>query len=1011
MKVYLTGIDSIKSPKRNYNQEETKNTNKKISNYKDETEGIKEESVSKEIMDEEENTTRHKKSKRNTKSFNKLIDLKRKNNFISFDDMNINKKQKNFLSENYFRKSPKNQIENQKNKENITEQLKQDFLDFLILKEPKYADFDKISEDLQKQIYNNYKTYNKNLIKIEKKKKALKDLLNQIEKSLISNYYVMNNSIIPEKVELIEKTKIDILTKEQEYEGYKRIYDNLYNQNYLIKRKMLDEIDIDRANEDFHDQYKLLQIHAIVQVSKKQDSLNQIDDYYKKLLEEHDKEYKAKNKILKDLRLEIEVFKEDEKDLIHKLRKLKSKKNEIKKQIKERNKKNLIYHDNIIKNIKRFKKSFISMNKIFRSVNASNLDDVLSDVNSINGRFNNLKNLIIKYNQEISDLNAEYSKLRKDIKNIKNEIKMNKHKQVATFTQREQDRIFQIKTMFKNEKDEQNELREEIQKKIGVFHNGFIFLFHKIKALVFNIKFLKNILSPRMLLIIQKYKHSAYRLNYDEINRKFLKQFAFLFFQYCNLVFYLSLRMMCSGVPIQEKKNKNEVLKIQVDNKQYLNLYEDKVKKSLKEYKHRSELKIEKQKELNEKTKQKEIQEQIDNQLMQENKTLNKNQMYIKFIEYLRAKDEKKNASKNKGSNGMTKRNTSKKNSFFFTGIDSAKYSGSNLLESSSSSSSESYGDNTTSQIGYKKKKEKTNIIPFKQKEDFLDINKNKLMNMFSKYQNNLVQDVLKNSYLKKQVKTGLKKTRSQLSPKVINYQNERQQFNPYFSFQKKNKIKKLEEINSKNNKIHSLFDENYVYDEEEGDLDKDQEETEKGKKKEMKHYFNSFLKLNKDRANIYKKKNDLQKLQMAYFGGRFLNTKINQEFNSATSNLDEMVDHYVRKQEHGQYYINKKIRLKNYKRKSVYRISANKSMKEKNTFNWRRESKSRDKKCYSSNDRKNQNQNYTYVKSKYLEFQKPKFVKSKTQRFSKVSLPPFSRTMNRFSVCSPSNLYRSGIE
>ena len=326
MKVYLTGIDSIKSPKRNYNQEETKSANKKVSNYKDEKEVIQEESVSKEITDEEENTTRHKKSKRNTKSFNKLIDLKRKNNFISFDDMNINKKQKNFLSENYFRKSPKNQIENQKNKENITEQLKQDFLDFLILKEPKYADFDKISEDLQKQIYNNYKTYNKNLIKIEKKKKTLKDLLNQIEKSLINNYYVTNNSIIPETVELIEKTKIDILTKEQEYEGYKRIYDNLYNQNYLIKRKMLDEIDIDRANEDFHDQYKLLQIHAIVQVSKKQDSLNQIDDYYKKLLEEHDKEYKAKNKILKDLRLEIEVFKEDEKDLIHKLRKLKSKK-------------------------------------------------------------------------------------------------------------------------------------------------------------------------------------------------------------------------------------------------------------------------------------------------------------------------------------------------------------------------------------------------------------------------------------------------------------------------------------------------------------------------------------------------------------------------------------------------------------------------------------------------------------------------------------------------------------
>ena len=45
MKVYLTGVDSIKNPKRNYNQEETK---KRVSNYQDETDEIREESISKE---------------------------------------------------------------------------------------------------------------------------------------------------------------------------------------------------------------------------------------------------------------------------------------------------------------------------------------------------------------------------------------------------------------------------------------------------------------------------------------------------------------------------------------------------------------------------------------------------------------------------------------------------------------------------------------------------------------------------------------------------------------------------------------------------------------------------------------------------------------------------------------------------------------------------------------------------------------------------------------------------
>ena len=1005
MKVYLTGIDAIKASRRNYNQKEVKKPKKKSNNYEEETDGIKEESVN----EEERPTKRSKKSKRNNKI--NTIEIKKTNNFISFDDMNNNRRKKTkFFTQKDFDKHRKIIFENQKNKDIIAEELKEDFLDFLMLKEPKYADFDKISEDLQKQIYENYQTYNKNLLEIESRKKILKDLLWELEKSLLSNYYVLDNSLLPQKEELIEKTKLDILTKQQEYEGYKKIYDDLYNQNYLIKRQVLDEIDIDRANEDFHDQYKLLEIHAIVQVSKKQDSLNQIEEYYKKLLEDHEKEYKNKNKVLKDLRLEIEVFKEDEKDLIHKLRKLKAKRNEIKKQNKERQRKNYAYHENLIKNVKRFQKSFISMNKIFRSVNANNLDDVLLDVNSINGRFNNLKNMIVKKNQEISNLNAKYSRLNKEIENIKKEIKLNKHKKVEAFTQKEQDKIFKIKTTFKAEKDEQNEIREEIQKQIGVFQNGIIFLFHKIKALVLNIKLLKNVVPPKLFQLVQKYKNSNYRLNYDNINKKFFKQFSFLFFQYCNIIFYLTLRMMNSGINVEENKNKNEILMVQVDKKQYLNLYEDKIKKTLKEYKHRSELKVIKQKELNEKAKQRELQEKIDNQLMEENKSLNKKQMYKKFIEYLRAKEEKKNTSKNKASNNMTKRNNSKKNSFFFTGIDSVKISRSNILESSSSSSSSSsYKEGeTSSQIGFKKKKEKNIIIPFKQKEEFLEVNKNKLINMFSKYQNNLVKDGMPNIYVKKKItNNGLKKSKSILTPKIVNNNYESQQFNPYFSFQKKNKTKKEEDINSKNNKVHSLFDENYVYDEEEGDSEKERDEKQR-KKKEIKNYFNAFLKINKDKANMYKKKNDLQKLQMAYFGGRFLNTKINPDLSSGASNLEDMVDHYVRKQEHDQYYNNKKMILKNYKRKSVYLISANKSIKDKVSFPWKRE---REKKCYSSNDRNVKNPNYTYVKSKYLDYKKNRLVKAKTQRFNKISLPPFSNTYNRFTLCSPNNLYRSGIE
>ena len=164
-----------------------------------------------------------------------------------------------------------------------------------------------------------------------------------------------------------------------------------------------------------------------------------------KILDEHDKEHKAKNKILKELKIEIEVLKEDEKELIHKLRKLKTKRNDIKTLIKERQKKNLIYQENLIKYAKKNQKSFISMNKIFRSVNAKNLDDVLLDVNSLNCKFNRLKNLVMKSNEDISNLNSKYSKLSKNLEDIKKQINKNKNETVNAFSDIEQDKIIKIK--------------------------------------------------------------------------------------------------------------------------------------------------------------------------------------------------------------------------------------------------------------------------------------------------------------------------------------------------------------------------------------------------------------------------------------------------------------------------------------------------------------------------------------------------------------------------------------
>ena len=1017
MKVYLTGVNTIKIPKQNLRDSAPVQNKSKNQDHTIENEDIKEENISLEterkIMPTNNNYSHGKnnftKSNNNKSNENKFKENNKKNNFISEDDQNKNdekKKKKNFKCHKDFSKIHNQNIENKKIHEIIENDLKEEYLEYIMLKEPKYADFDKISNDYRNKIYQNYKKYNDNLIIISKKKQEHKKLLFEMEKSLINNYYVKDSSMLPIYEKLIKKLKIDILTKQQEHDGYQKIYDELYNQNYTIKRKVLDEIDVDRVNEDFYDQYKLLKIHAIVQVSKKQDTLNQIEDYHKKVLEEHEKEIKQKNKILKELKLEIEVFKEDEKDLIHKLRKLKAKREQVKRLIKERHNKIKIYEDHYLRYVKRYQKSFISMNKIFKSVNAKNLDDVLLDVNSINARFNNLKNKIIKLNQDISNLNSVYSQLNKNYIDIQKQILSNKTRKQNKFKEEEQNLIIHINNLSKKEREEQNKIREDIQTSIGTFQNGITFIFEKMKILALNIKILKGIISPRLNSLVHKYKNTPYKVDYENIDKKFFKKFSFLFIQYSNILFYLTLRSMCSGVNINEINpninRKRKVIIVPVFDQNSLAIYQDGVKKTIKEYKHRSMLKLEKQKEINEKTKQKELEEKMDNQLMAENKAITQKQMYKRFIDYLISK-EMPNTTKNEQSGiNVFKNNNSKKNSFFFTGIDSIK-SQSKFLGSSSSSS---VYDDTTSKVV--KPKEKKIAISLKQKEEFLEQNKNKLISIFSKYQNTLVKENDKNIYFQKKSLKKLRKARSEIGSSIPNYN--KKLINKINRIEAKKKITSIdEESSSKRITRPKLLDENYEYDEEEEYFEETKKNNYFHKKNEIKNYY-SFFRLDKDRASIYKKMNDLRKLQMSYFGGRFLNTKINNGPSSAGENLDDFLNNYYKKQTHDQFSKNKKNRLLNYRKKFVFDISANRKFRSKTPFLGRNKQRNKSMNCFSEdrmNSKKLNSFKNPYTKSKtfLINNKRGNISKSRTQIFmDKKKFPIFPIKKNNFRSLSPNN-------
>ena len=933
MNVYLTGVNLKKSPKKktdNKNTKLIKSTNQKIikensNKIKEETNAVNEGEISSEQVKvsftskEPTNKTNQILSSNNNANNNNETNKINSNNFISKEDKN--KKPNKYLTEREFSKIRQIDYMKKKKNEKISNELRNDYVDYIMLKEPKYADFDKISEEFRQQLYLSYQKYNNNRLIILRKKEEIKFIVSTIEKSLVNNYFLKDSSMLPVYEKLIEKVKLDILTKKQEHDSYKSLYDELYNKNFTLKRKVLDEIDIDTINNTFYDQYKILKNHAIVQVSKKQEVLDQIGEYHQKMTADYEKEMKQKNKTLRDLRLHIEVFKEDEKDLINKLAKIKKKREEITELIKVKMERNETINHSLGYIYVRLHKSFISMNKIFRSVNANNLDDVLLDVSYINHKFIQLKNRIVAINQNISDLNSEYTKLCLKLEKIKKDIILEEKKNKTTYNREDAIRVIQIREELKQLNEDKIKINEIIQNNKGTFQQGITFLFQKIKIVIKRIKPLRKVISPKLMLLIKKYKNVPFSVDYNNINKDFLKNFAFLFFKFSHIIFYLFLNSMSSGININNLSENYELKSLY--NRDTLKKYEAGIKKSLETYSRRIKLKHEKQKELNSQTRKKELERQL-RKSKEDNNITTQNKIFKRFLYYLHNKNLPPEKEKPKHNRDYLLSRESSKNStsFFFTGIDFSKPSKQANKDSSKNNSindsKSKYHSNYNKDTDYKDK-----TISYREKKDFLMKNQNKFKNIFYRYQNVSIRENEKNLLYQKKFQKHFPRSESQ--PKI-----ERKINFPLTNKLKKEKEESTEKVLTK----PKLMDDDYTYDEDEND----QKKTRSVPLKKNKTFNNLiFFKLNKDRANIYKKMNDLRKLQMAYFGGRFLNThntKNGQNMLQGNGNIfDDFVSNYFKKQNQDNEFEKTKRRKSNFRKKLVEKISANRKLRDKTSF------------------------------------------------------------------------------
>ena len=175
MNVYLTGVNVTKSLKKNSSKKVMKSPKEKmlkesINKLKEDTNAANEGDISSDQVKVSFVT-----SKEGTNKTNQILSSKEENNdiysnkinsnnFISNEDKNKNNK---FLTEKDFSKMRINEYKKKKNNELMSNEIKNEYVEYIMFKEPKYADFDKISEEYRKQLYSSYQKYNNNLLIIK----------------------------------------------------------------------------------------------------------------------------------------------------------------------------------------------------------------------------------------------------------------------------------------------------------------------------------------------------------------------------------------------------------------------------------------------------------------------------------------------------------------------------------------------------------------------------------------------------------------------------------------------------------------------------------------------------------------------------------------------------------------------------------------------------------------------------------------------------------------------------
>jgi hypothetical protein len=309
-------------------------------------------------------------------------------------------------------------------KSEMFNRTKKDFLDFLIQEETRFADLEKIETFYQNISINNFKKYNDNEKEVEKKKLELIKLQELIEQEIVNNLNLKKEDILGYYEKNVQSIKSKITKKEHDIECYLHSKERLYKANYLMKKRLAVELKFEESNEKQYNQYIIIKNNAYLSVSKQQNLLEDMRAYNVMSVVKHDVEIENKKKKFNELEFQVFTIKSDTVEVQKKLEDIKNNILNIINLIRRTQTKNAKVNEEKKFLLREFLKTNIKLLHIYRSLEVTDLDDIIQKFNKqrfeyqkLYSQFQDLNKVIALLNQSETDYKNELNQIIKMIQN------------------------------------------------------------------------------------------------------------------------------------------------------------------------------------------------------------------------------------------------------------------------------------------------------------------------------------------------------------------------------------------------------------------------------------------------------------------------------------------------------------------------------------------------------------------------------------------------------------------